>query len=82
MQQTIAVVVLGSLNKEARRLGCVPVFIAALREQSEGDERVQQYAEPREFAWIRLPICSAFAPSPTAVKMSSSSAVRIQRLGT
>ena len=38
------VVVFGALNKEACRLGRVLVIAAALREQSEGDERVKQHS--------------------------------------
>ena len=74
-------VVFGAFDKEAGGLGRVlvlsPVFVSRPRATSA----LSSMATARGFAWTRVPICSALAPSPTAVKMSSSRAVRIGAAG-
>ncbi len=42
VHQRVALVIFRALHKKARRLGSIPVLAAALREQSESHQRIQQ----------------------------------------
>ena len=67
------------------RLTGISVLLAMLRKQAEGDERIEQDFRWRPFVSIFAASCAEVAPFPMAfpmaVKTSSFSADKMQRLG-